>query len=65
MLLKFLNTIIPLVSQPETDFMRQTGKIYVVFGVLAIIFIGIIIFLIILEKKIRVIEKRTEHDKIK
>lgn len=55
----------PLVSQPETDFMRQTGKIYVVFGVLAIIFIGIIIFLIILEKKIRVIEKRTEHDKIK
>ena len=65
MLNQILNTIIPLVSPPENDFMRQTGKIYVVFGVLTIVFIGIIVFLIILEKKIRVLEKRTEHDKIK
>jgi len=65
MLLQILYALIPLVSQPETDFMRQTGKIYVVFGVLTIIFIGIIIFLIILERKIKVLEKRTDHDKIK
>ncbi len=49
----------------ETDFMRQTGKIHVVYGVLTIIFIGIIVYLIFIEKKIRVIEKRLEHDKIK
>ncbi|MEY4926539.1 MAG: hypothetical protein RI894_975 [Bacteroidota bacterium] len=39
------------------DFMRSTGKIYVVVGVLAMVFIGIIIFLISLERKIASLEK--------
>lgn len=39
------------------DFMRSTGKINVVFGVIFIIFIGIIIYLIRLDKKIIKLEK--------
>ncbi len=39
------------------DFMRSTGKIYVVVGVLAMVFVGIIIFLISLERKIARLEK--------
>jgi predicted permease len=39
------------------DFMRNTGSIYVVVGVILIIFIGIIAFLIHLDKKITKLEK--------
>jgi CcmD family protein len=39
------------------DFMRNTGSIYVVVGVILIIFIGIIAFLINLDKKITKLEK--------
>ena len=39
------------------DFMRNTGSIYVVVGVILIIFIGIIAFLINLDKKISKLEK--------
>jgi len=36
---------LPLFAQNNmNDYMRQTGKIYVVFGVILIIFIGIVIF---------------------
>ena len=39
------------------DFMRNTGSIYVVVGVILIIFVGIIAFLINLDKKISKLEK--------
>jgi hypothetical protein len=39
------------------DTMRSNGKIYVVVGVISIIFIGIIIYLIRLDSKISRIEK--------
>ena len=39
------------------DFMRNTGSIYVVVGVILIIFVGIIAFLINLDKKITKLEK--------
>jgi predicted permease len=42
------------------DFMRNTGSIYVVVGVILIIFIGIIAFLINLDKKITKLEKNDE-----
>ncbi len=38
------------------DFMRNTGKINVVVGVLLIVFIGIIIFLVNLDRKLTKLE---------
>jgi CcmD family protein len=53
-----LSTITTLSAQPESaDFMRSTGKIYVVIAVLCIIFIGIVIFLINLDRKLQRLEK--------
>ncbi|MFN5493834.1 MAG: CcmD family protein [Bacteroidota bacterium] len=39
------------------DTMRSNGKIYVVVGVLLVIFTGIVIYLIRLDRKISVMEK--------
>ena len=48
-----------LSAQNESaDFIRSTGKIYVVVAVLLIIFFGIILFLISLERKIARLEKK-------
>jgi CcmD family protein len=53
-----LATITTLSAQPESaDFMRSTGKIYVVIAVLCIIFIGIVLFLINLDRKLQRLEK--------
>jgi CcmD family protein len=51
-----------IVSAESLDFIRETGKINVVFGVIFIIFIGIICFLILLERKIKKLEKRIHHE---
>ncbi len=54
---------LPLFAQDNmNDYMRQTGKIYVVFGVILIIFIGIVIFLIRLERKIKKLENKINHE---
>ncbi|HRG32766.1 MAG TPA: hypothetical protein PLN76_05765 [Saprospiraceae bacterium] len=42
--------------------MRSTGKINVVFGVIFIIFSGIIIFLIVLDRKLSKLENRINHE---
>lgn len=51
---------IHLYAQQEIDMadtFRANGKIYVVVGILSIVFTGIIIFLIRLEKKVSRLEK--------
>ena len=40
------------------DFMRSTGKIYAVVGVLVVIFIGLMIFLIRLDRRVRKMEEK-------
>lgn len=45
------------------DALRGSGKIYVVVGVIAIIFIGIIIYLVSIDKKLSKLEK--EHQSLK
>jgi hypothetical protein len=40
----------------NVDFLRSIGKIYVVVAVLVAIFLGIVIFLILLERKISKLE---------
>ena len=48
------------VSDP--DFMRSTGKIYVVAAVTIVILVSIFIYLIILDRKISRIEKRHKNE---
>lgn len=43
------------------DGMRQSGKIYVVVAVLCTIFIGIVTYLIILDRKISKLEKEIKN----
>ncbi len=45
---------------PMAGLMRSNGKIYVVVAVLVIIFIGILLFLINLDKKLRKLEKNPD-----
>lgn len=47
----------------SSDFMRSTGKIYVVVAVIIAIFIGIVLFLIFLDRKLTKLENQIkEHD---
>lgn len=51
-------------TKPEmADLMRSEGKIYVVVGILLIIFIGLITYLVMLDKKISRLEKRLPEKK--
>jgi hypothetical protein len=54
----FSNSIFAQEANEMADMMRSNGKIYVVVGVISIIFIGIIIYLIRLDLKISKIEKK-------
>ncbi len=53
-----------LPAQPEsTDFMRSTGKIWVVVAVIAAVFLGIVLFLVYLDRKLTRIENQIkEHE---
>ena len=44
------------------DFFRSTGKINVLAGVILIIFIGIVIYLIRLDRKIKSLENRIKNE---
>ncbi len=43
--------------------MRSNGKIYVVVAVIAIIFIGLVIFLITIDRKVKKLEKQMDETK--
>lgn len=47
-----------MANDPPADFLRATGKIYVVFAVILSIFAGLIAFLIWMERRITRIEKQ-------
>ncbi len=44
------------------DFMRNTGKIYVVVSVIAVIFVGLAIYLIYLERRIKTLENKLDDE---
>jgi len=44
------------------DAMRSSGKIYVVVGVLSIVFAGIVFWLVRLDRKISKLEKESTHN---
>ncbi|MFT5833207.1 MAG: CcmD family protein [Cognaticolwellia sp.] len=45
------------------DFARSMGKMYVVVAVIIAVFIGIVGFLIYMERKVRRLEQQIEHEK--
>lgn len=56
-----LLVFVPFFVQAQSagmDFLRSTGKIYVVIAILLAIFIGIVLFLIRLDKKLTKIENQ-------
>lgn len=46
----------------DTDFMRSTGKIYVVVAVILAIFAGIVLFLIYLDRKLTKLENQIKDN---
>ena len=50
-------------AQGNRDFMRETGKINVVVGVILLIFIGIVLYLVRLERKLTKLEHQLNDDK--
>lgn len=50
-------------AQGNRDFMRETGKINVVVGVILLIFLGIVLYLVRLERKLTKIEHQLNDDK--
>jgi CcmD family protein len=56
-----LNSLLGIfLLSPEPDFFRSLGKIYVVVGVLAIIFIGVGLYLFFIDRKISKLEKTVQ-----
>jgi CcmD family protein len=52
-------------AQPEmADTMRSEGKIYVVVAILLIIFAGLIVYLVMLDRKVTRIEKKLPEKKV-
>lgn len=45
------------------DFARSMGKMYVVVAVIVAVFVGIVSFLIYLERKVRRLEQQIENEK--
>ena len=51
-----------MAQQPEmADAMRSNGKIYVVIGVIAIILTGLLVFLMIIDQKVRKLEQKRKE----
>ncbi len=49
-------------SEQGTDFLRNMGKMYVVVAVIVTIFVGIVSFLIYLERRISGLEKQINEE---
>ena len=53
--------LMPLLSLAQevemADTMRSNGKIYVVVGVIAIIFVGLLVYMVILDRRLSKLEK--------
>lgn len=54
----FLSSLVSVFAQNQESLFRSSGKIYVVVGIIAIIFILIVLYLFRLDKKISALEKK-------
>jgi hypothetical protein len=69
-LLFSLNFVTPILAQSSTsdnvemaDAFRKEGKIYVVVGTFVLILTGIIVYLVVLDRKLTKLEDEIEHQK--
>ena len=61
--LQFLMLPILNAQSVEPDFMRSIGKIYVVVAVIVAVFLGLVLFLIYLDKRLTKLENQiNQHD---
>lgn len=61
----FFSSSLSLLAQPqanEVDFLSSIGKIYVVIGVILIIFLGIVLYLVRVERKLSRLERRLKQE---
>ncbi len=59
-----LCAIAPLFAQEAevaTDFMRSLGKIYVVVGVIVLVFLGLVLFVWRMDRRLTKLENQTNH----
>jgi len=62
-ILTFLLFLVSTAAQAEnTDFIRSTGKIYVVVALIASVFIGIVFFMVYLERKLTNLENQIKDN---
>jgi Kef-type K+ transport system membrane component KefB len=54
----FLSVLQGLMAQNETSVLRSSGKIYVVIGVILIIFFLIVLYLVRIDRKITKLEQK-------
>jgi len=60
----FLAISLPSVwAQGNRDYMRETGKINVVIGVIVLIFLGIVVYVLRLDRKLTKLEHQLKDDK--
>ena len=60
----FLVISLPSVlAQGKRDYMRETGKINVVIGVIVLIFLGIVVYVLRLDRKLTKLEHQLKDDK--
>jgi len=62
LILFFITQIAQAQQETVPDFMRSIGKIYVVAGVTFIILLTLLIYMIILDRKISLLEKRQKNE---
>ena len=60
-LLLFSVTTLAAQNNPPTDFMRSTGKIYVVVAVIVVGFIGLVCFMFYMDKKLTKLEDQIKN----
>lgn len=61
-ILSFLSLVTKAQDAPQmADALRENGKIYVVIGVMSIIFICLVVFLIYLERKLKKLEEKINN----
>lgn len=51
-----------LLAESGQDFLRSTGKIYVVVAVICLLFLGIVLFLVRLDSKISKLEQKLNNE---
>ncbi len=57
------NTVWAQEPNAADDFFRQSGKIYVVVAILSVIFLGVLVYLISIDRRVRKIEKEKGANK--